>query len=88
MMIDNVRTPPPAIPEKDTHVRFNRAWKYSPRGFDMVKCKKNEDMVVPKFIADIAVADLDGNDVPAAEIISEGVEEVATAPVVKQRARK
>lgn len=88
MMIDNNRVLPPPAPEKDTHVRFNRAWKYSPRGFDMVKCKKNEEMVVPKFIADIAAADLDGNGVPAAEIIGEGVEEVATAPVVKQRSRK
>ena len=79
-MIDNQRSLPPPKPENTVRVRFNRSWKYSPRGWDMVKVRKGDELDVPEFIAKIASEDLDGSRTPAAEILGDAEDRDRAAP--------
>jgi hypothetical protein len=69
MLIDNIRTPAPLAPVGDHNVKFNRAWKYSPRGWDIVKIKRGETVALPESVALVAANDRDGHGVPAGVLI-------------------
>ena len=86
MQIEGQITPPPAEPKSDTPVRFLRRWAYSINGRDVETVRKDETVMLPKFLADIAVKGDDAG--PFGELASEEEVEIKDQPATTTSRRR